>query len=707
MAETEKITGYQFFWLQVVAGTGLFMVVMPRTLISLAGSSAWLVPLAGALVILPLLVWLSKRLPWTQRQAMSPGLALLVIGISLLEGALALRRYGEFFNISIMPETPITVIMALTLLMAAVLARGGLMLLVRFNLLCLPLLIISVVAAFVLSYPDFQITRLRPWLVFEPEKTALAVAVSAGLISNMMPVWVLAGQVRERPGKRGAYLFIAAPLSLAVQLSFSNLLILGIFGVSTSQRLLWPLLDVIKNISLAGFIERIEVSYILIWFYVLVIRLGLFLYLSGRAVEEWLKLKSYKVLVLPLGLFILAISMLPTNFSQIIRLNVYQFLFLLAFLPGFIFLLSRRKAQLLAGLLILLLVFSTGCWNRKEAEKIQYALAVGVDKTVDGQVLLTVQMPLQEKWQAEKGVSGPKAWTISSRGETTFEAIRHLIFATGAKLFFSHMQVLVIGQKAAKDGVDKYLDIFSSDQEFRATPYILVSRGTAREVLSTAPPNAPIPANFLKDQVEKVAFGTSSAPKVKLGDFFAALSSQGAQAPWAPEVDMHSWEEYVTRVLNFNEGSRGQLDPRVVVRMAGSGVFNGTKLAGWLNTKETRGVLWVKGKVQSGIIVVPQPEGGKISFEIIRIQEHKLSTAVRNGQPVIRLKLLVEGNLGEKSGYGTGDQTNRGGTGKGGYEGNQPCFSQGTALPDGCFWLWGQIGRGAAGKVESVEGKVG
>lgn len=648
------MTVWQLFWLETIAGMGFYFVTIPRTLVVLMQSGAWLAPLGAIVLLAPFLFWLVRRIPWGSSIKLGPGLALVILGLTMIEGAVTLRRYGEFINTAIMPETPILVIVILTLILPVVLARGGLKLIVRFNFLLTPIFILATVIVFMLSAPDFDPFRLKPLFFIEFSAFIKAVIFMMGFTLNMLPLWFLSEYFKIKK-EYEHWLIWAGMLMPALLISLTCTLVVGIFGLYTVQRLFWPMLDVVKNISLGGFIERIEVAFLMLWFQNAVIRLALLLYIGAWAVGRLFQLKNDRMLVWPLAFWQLGLAMLPTDAVQaVLKIDTVHFWLILLLSPWLCWWLASPKLnskRILSLLIIFMMLINQGCWNRKEAEKIQYALAVGVDRAPDGKVLITVQMPLLEKLKAEKGAEGHKSWTIISNGETTFEAVRHLIMATGAKLFFSHMQVLVIGEDAAREGVDQIIDFFSSDHELRGTPYVLVARGKAYQVLQNAPPYTPLPATFLKDQVEKVASGTSGTVKVKMGDFLAALASQGAQAPLATAVEPLSWQKYSREVLGLEVEQRGELLPERVLYMAGAAFLKGTRLAGWLDARETRGVLWVKGKVQSGIIVAPQPGGGKISFEIIRIEKRRLKPGWRNGKPYYQLELEVEGNLGEKSGF--------------------------------------------------------
>ncbi len=85
--------------------------------------------------------------------------------------------------------------------------------------------------------------------------------------------------------------------------------------------------------------------------------------------------------------------------------------------------------------------------------------------------------------------------------------------------------------------------------------------------------------------------------------------------------------------------------------LSGAGVFNCDKLVGWLDPLETRGYLWSKGKVKSGIIVVsaPQNKSQRVSLEIIKA-ESKIKPYFEDGEMRYTVQVKVESNVGEQMG---------------------------------------------------------
>lgn len=91
-------------------------------------------------------------------------------------------------------------------------------------------------------------------------------------------------------------------------------------------------------------------------------------------------------------------------------------------------------------------------------------------------------------------------------------------------------------------------------------------------------------------------------PKVTLNDFLVRLTSKSSH-PFATAIEVFSEEK--------QEEQGGDKEGKMVLRLraGGTAVFKKDKLVGWLDNAETRGLLWVLGKVQSGILVVPAPGG--------------------------------------------------------------------------------------------------
>lgn len=294
---------------------------------------------------------------------------------------------------------------------------------------------------------------------------------------------------------------------------------------------------------------------------------------------------------------------------------------------------KRVVVFLLLSLAVILL--TTGCWNRKELDRLAIVAAVGIDKGEDQKIKLTVQVlkPGALQSPSSEGGSGSEkgVWIIQSSGNTVFDAVRNFIEKSGRKLFWSHTMVMVIGENMAKDGILPVMDWFLRDHEMRLQTWVLVSPGEASAVIKSDLGLEKIPASHLEGVIKDSGV-LSKSVTVNLMEVTNMLTSQSSH----PVIG------------RISQNKSGQ-DDEEELTLKGAGVFRIDRLLGWLNPLETRGYLWLKGKVKSGVITVPcseQPEQ-LISLEIIK-SKAKIKPRLERGMLKYTIEVDVNSNLGEQ-----------------------------------------------------------
>lgn len=280
---------------------------------------------------------------------------------------------------------------------------------------------------------------------------------------------------------------------------------------------------------------------------------------------------------------------------------------------------------------ILVILSISGCWNRRELDHLSIIMGVGVDKAVEqDNIAATFQIvkPSEIKSMSkEAGGSGSKAYfNLKSNGTNLLSATRQATHEASRKLYWQHNQVVIFGMELAKAGLQKQLDLLFRDHESRLDVLVLVSKGTANEVLEITPAQGKIPAINIA-QVIKGQGATSETPAIKLDQFLARLSSK-TTAPIAPLVEVVS-----------EDGKKATL-------IAGTAVFKQDKLVGQLDKTQTRGLLWVIDEVQSGVIEVGCDDSNdKVALEIVHANG-KVVPEIRDGKIKIKVKIQETGNIG-------------------------------------------------------------
>ncbi|WP_110955515.1 Ger(x)C family spore germination protein [Anaerosinus massiliensis] len=295
---------------------------------------------------------------------------------------------------------------------------------------------------------------------------------------------------------------------------------------------------------------------------------------------------------------------------------------------------SRQKIIHIILLVILCLLLS-GCWNRRELGNLSIVQGIGIDKTEDDQINITVQILKPGAMKSKTGEeSNEKAiFTLSTTGRTMQEALRSATTESDRKLYLGQMKIIVIGEEAAKMGFAPLLDLFDRDQEDRRTRYIFIAHGKAKEVLEAEHPQEKLPAKAI-ESLAKATVATSQIAKITTHDVLKTLSNK-TSAPFIPGI----------RVIEEKKDEK----VKKKLRLEGTAVFNEDKLIGWLDKKETRGLLWILGQVKSGSLIVGSPgdETKPVGLEIIKASSNVEAKHI-NEKYVMHVKITEMGNISEQ-----------------------------------------------------------
>lgn len=167
--------------------------------------------------------------------------------------------------------------------------------------------------------------------------------------------------------------------------------------------------------------------------------------------------------------------------------------------------------------------------------------------------------------------------------------------------------MLVFGESAARRGVRDLTNFFHREAGPRETMWVMVAEGEAKKVLESH-------SEMEKTSAQSSGFlaRNKAGFAVEFIDFIKDLASWGTN-PVAARVRLaHQGEAQ-------GPGMEKKHKHQEVV-FAGTAVFKEDRLAGWLDKSETRGLLWLRGEIEDGIITIPSATapGKKLSFRVTR-----------------------------------------------------------------------------------------
>lgn len=318
---------------------------------------------------------------------------------------------------------------------------------------------------------------------------------------------------------------------------------------------------------------------------------------------------------------------------------------------------TTQVKRILALLLCCLFAAAgAGCWDQVELDELGLVTAVGIDLAErPGELLVTAQMLRPGIGGKNGGGSsqGGAYWVGQSPGFTVFDAIRNMTLVSSRKLYFAHNQIVIIGKEAAEQGVRQYLDMFLRDEEMRPTVWLAVTEGKASDILQADSGFEQVPGLELARLIE-VRFATSKVVATTLQQFAQKLLSKHGN-PTANMVELYEVGKFDPETglpsgshITASGQAESDQSQKKSFRLSGTAVFKGDTLVGSLQPVETRGLHWLIGEVQSGIIVVESSKDkGKVALEILNATS-KLEPVFSDAGLTMRAKVQVEVNLGSQ-----------------------------------------------------------
>lgn len=187
-----------------------------------------------------------------------------------------------------------------------------------------------------------------------------------------------------------------------------------------------------------------------------------------------------------------------------------------------------KRRSLLICVLILMQIFVTGCWSRRELNDLAIAVGIGIDKIGD-QYQVSAQVVLPSQIAGSKGGSPQAPVNLyKATGNTVYEALRKITTVSPRKIYISHLRILVLGEDLAKEGINDVLDFMSRDTDTRNDYFIVVAKDAkAEDALKILTSLEKIPAVRLFSSLESSEKNWAPTSTVTLGTLITELVSKG------------------------------------------------------------------------------------------------------------------------------------------------------------------------------------
>ena len=332
-------------------------------------------------------------------------------------------------------------------------------------------------------------------------------------------------------------------------------------------------------------------------------------------------------------------------------------------------------------LLLLLLCFSTlitGCWDHIAIEDLALVRTIAIDylpgRRAPYLVTLAISLPADIAGGETTGGGGEPTQLFSAVGATLTLAIEQAALNLSRRLFLSHAEVILIGEEMAKHGLLHVLDFISNHPQARFSTNLLITKGFAQTVMTTSERLEVAITEEMIGMIELARYSPKSEP-LKAYEFIQKMVTPGQDAYTALMVKSPPLEEEIPELKNEQKpdsqgessggeengdsssgssdssGGGGSKKAQEILTLAGLAAFQNDKLAGFLDSHETRGFLWFLGRTSHTLLAVENPEkpGETISLFIARVQT-KIKPHIKNEQISFSVEVITEGDIRSQTG---------------------------------------------------------
>lgn len=290
----------------------------------------------------------------------------------------------------------------------------------------------------------------------------------------------------------------------------------------------------------------------------------------------------------------------------------------------------RGKTKVLRICLIMVMLgqslFLSGCWDMVELEDRGFALGIALDKSEkEGEVLITYQIALPSAMYGEGGGEGEKIVNISTSAPNITLGNKQVLTMLNRVLNIEHLQIFILGEELAKEGINQHLDFFFRDINMRRRTDVIVAEGKAKDIFEVTPLTALSTSHYLADLMrlnEKRMYRISS--NVDLLEIAKNVRSES--------------DYMVAKVEKSKED----------IIVSGAAVFKRGSLVGYLDAEDTSRAKWMINDMDEGIILLKDIGNirGEAAFNVSEAKT-TIKPIIKDDKVNFEVSIRTEGTIAE------------------------------------------------------------
>ncbi|WP_028551644.1 GerAB/ArcD/ProY family transporter [Paenibacillus sp. UNC451MF] len=323
-----ELTNRQLFWMMV--STQIIMTILLTTspAIQSAQQDAWISALLAMGISIGIAyicgklytIFPDKSLIEYNRGLLGKWLGGLVSAMYILVWililAVILKQFSLFITGTIMPKTPVSIIIILMLIVVLYPTLHGVGVIGRICELTGPIILIGVIGPMFLAINEMDRDRLLPIFSDSGYMAIMKGALpTAAFLGDCILILILSSFVDHSKFKVRHSVY--GVMVSGIFTSLSVIVSLLMFGSNVASGYPYPMLMTVRSISIGGIIENLDAVVITIWIMSIFTKLALYLFVAGYGTSQLFGMKNWRIPVWVIAGVALVIALLPTNYEEI------------------------------------------------------------------------------------------------------------------------------------------------------------------------------------------------------------------------------------------------------------------------------------------------------------------------------------------------------------------------------------------------------
>lgn len=274
--------------------------------------------------------------------------------------------------------------------------------------------------------------------------------------------------------------------------------------------------------------------------------------------------------------------------------------------------------------LIILLFTLTGCYDSHGIEDFYYIVALGIDKTENNSITLSIQTA-KPTGSSESSTSQSNEYKIYTVDCESIESGIHILNNyLNKKINLSHCSAIVFSEEVARDGVKGYINVLGNDTEIRPNCNLIISSQSAYDVLDKVSNSGEKFSSRLYEYILNSVDYTGYTIDSIFSNFLSCINSDQTQAT------------AIYTVVNND-----------TIQNTGAAIFKSDVMLGTISPTQTMAHLIVTDELDSCMISVDSPfnEGDLIDLNLKKTTNSVIDVSLINHTPLISVDISIEGSI--------------------------------------------------------------